>query len=180
MINLKQFPRTYYIPFPFTNLLRKYDITLACVKVTIQNLSQILLQMSIVTPTCILDLLRAKWCNSLPKNSPIISAPHMTSLLCMSTCTLLFSIPRRGSVTWQQPRDWPWRWSQRCTLKEVLKCAFLMPYCEKIQYLSYQCNQGIQKPFVSNLQMGYVGANTKMQMGTAISFVCLLLNLLIK
>ena len=131
MINLKQFPSTYYIPFPFTNLLRKYDITLAFVKVTIQGLSQILLQMSIVTPTCILDLLRAKWCNSLPKNSPTMSAPHMTSLLRMSTCTLLFSIPRGGSVTWQQPRDWPWRWSQRCTLKEVLKCAFLLPYCEK-------------------------------------------------
>ena len=109
--------------------------------------------------TCIFDLLRAKWCNSFPKNSPIMSAPHMTFLLRMSTCTLLFSIPRGGSVTWQQPRDWPWRWSQRCTLKEVLKCAFLMPYCEKIQYLSYQCNQGIQKPFVSNLQMGYIAAN---------------------
>ena len=136
--------------------------------------SNIVANVTILTPTCILDLLRAKWCNSLPKNSPIISAPHMTSLLYMPTCTLLFSIPRGGSVTWQQPRDWPWRWSQRCTLKEVLKCAFLMPYCEKIQYLSYQCNQGIQKPFVSNLQMGYVVVNAQMQMRTAISFLCLL------
>ena len=83
MVNLKQFSSItslHVTTYQFSKKIWHHNLGICIVKVTIQRLSQILLQMwqFLHLSTCILDLLRAKWCNSLPKNSPIISAPHMT------------------------------------------------------------------------------------------------------